>query len=799
MPRAPELIVRTNSASDIDLRAIGAALRRRRRAIVVPTLLAFILVAVFVNVVTPRYTAETEVLLENQETFFTRPDRSNLQPDQVGLLDPEAVASQVQLISSRDIARHAITQLHLAGNPEFDPLARGLSPVEQVLVLLGVVEDPTRESVESRIITKFLEKLNVFPQPKSRVIAIQFTSRDPDFAALASDTVAKLYLQEQSAAKRATARVSAESLSAQIADLRVRLATADQEREQYRLRSGLLAGSNNMTISGQQLADINGDLSKARTTQADALAKASMIRELLRDGKAADVTDVVNNDMVRRVFDQRVAAQALLARESRTLLPGHPRIKELNAQLASFDFALKEAAKQAEATLENEATIAGHRVANLESVLAQQKTVAGTANTDEVHLRALEQIAQSYKDQLESSMTKYQEALARESSSATPADARVISSAASPQTPSFPKKVPFIVFGTTLALVLAIGFAIAAELVSNGAELAAQSESDAADPVVVPPTVAEPAPSTARRAWSFASETATVEDPVFAPLPSASGVRPKSADTPERAPGSAVAAAWTYLKHFGRSAAAARQAEEDVVFPPRGDAEPTTSGDIKAIKDEPSVDPRSNHRTEGESKIGIARIVDRVVSAHVPGRGLHIVGTGVGPRYGAELLIDLARTLSAKGRAILVDLNRTPERLTPLYSSEEGGGKAGARHGLAELLAGDATFAEVIQKDGGSRLHYISTGLQDADFHDFDLILDALSETYDFVVLMTPDFPQSDIARVMAPYADFVVLSAASSSDEATVGDLRAQMVKAGARDVIVAGIVEPPGRADVA
>ena len=92
---------------EIDLRAIGAVLRRRRRAWMLPVLVAFLAVGAFVNVVTPRYTAQTQILLENQETFFTRPDRVNVSEAMAGQLDEAAVASQVQLISSPDIApRH---------------------------------------------------------------------------------------------------------------------------------------------------------------------------------------------------------------------------------------------------------------------------------------------------------------------------------------------------------------------------------------------------------------------------------------------------------------------------------------------------------------------------------------------------------------------------------------------------------------------------------------------------------------------------------------------------------------------
>ena len=51
--------------------------------------------------------------------------------------------------------------------------------------------------VLNQLVNKFLEKLVVYSPTKTRVIAIQFTSRDPALAARAANTVAQLYLQEQ--------------------------------------------------------------------------------------------------------------------------------------------------------------------------------------------------------------------------------------------------------------------------------------------------------------------------------------------------------------------------------------------------------------------------------------------------------------------------------------------------------------------------------------------------------------------------------------------------------------------------
>ena len=428
-------------SNDLDLSALGSAICKKRYWILVPTVLGLLLSGLFVTLVKPRYTAEAEVLLENQENFLTSPQHAEVQQETPAGQDTELVGSEIQLVTSTDLARRAIEQLGLIGNPEFDPYSKGLGVVSRVLVLFGLMRDPMRIPAEDRVLETFEQRLSVYSPQKTRVLVIQFYSRDPALAARAANEIASLYLQMQSSAKREIAQQAAVSLSEQIADLKAKVTHAADEVERYRATSGLLAGTNNMTITGQQLADLSGDLSRGRTTQADSQAKATLIRDMLRQGRISEVPDVANNDLIHRIAEQLVTAKAQLALESGTLLPGHPRIKELNSEIADLDIQLRAAAENIARALENDSKIAATRVANLEVAIEQQKTLVAVANTDEVHLRELERAAQALRDQLDSSMTKYQEALARENSTSTPADARIIAQATPPDEPSFPKKV----------------------------------------------------------------------------------------------------------------------------------------------------------------------------------------------------------------------------------------------------------------------------------------------------------------------------------------------------------------------
>lgn len=454
-----------NSSGDIDVSQIGRALSRKRWFVIGPTLAALIGAVIFVNVVKPRYTAETRVLLENQENYLTRADKGE-RADSIAP-DPEAVQSQIQLLTSRDLARRAIKSLGLQGNPEFDPLADGVGALTRVLVLFGLARDPTQLSPEERILESYFDRLAILSPTKTRVLQIEFSSRDPDLSAQAANTIAGLYIETEQEAKRENARIAAQSLGALVADLRTRVAQTEGRAEEFRLKSGLLVGPNNTTIAAQQLGDLANQMSILRAAQADAQAKAKLLREMLRQNRVGEIPDVANNELIRRIAEQRVTLRAQLALESRTLLPGHPRIKELSAQLADIDAEWRRAADRTARTLENEAGIAGARVENLTRAMDEQKKVAGLARADEVHLRELESAARLLKEELEADAAKYQEALARESVKASPADARIVQRAFAPQIPSFPKKLPIVAFATIAALVLSIGAIVSAELLSG--------------------------------------------------------------------------------------------------------------------------------------------------------------------------------------------------------------------------------------------------------------------------------------------------------------------------------------------
>ena len=450
------------AAGDLDLRALGQALVRKRGWIIVPTVLAAVLSIAAVNLVTPRYKSEARILVDGRENVFLRP--SGERNEERTALDAEAVTSQVQLLLSRDLAREIIKKNKLAERPEFDPVLQGISPLKSLLALFGIGRDPFSLTPEERVLDAYYDRFTAYAVDKSRVIVIEFQSRDPELAARVANSIAEGYLVLQQNARQEQAKSASQWLSGEIDNLRKKVAEAESRVEDFRSKSSLFVGTNNTTLSNQQMGELNTQLNNARALKSDAESKARLIREMLQSGKPIEASEVLNSELTRRLSEQRVTLRAQLAEQSSTLLDGHPRIKELKAQLADLDRQLREEASKISRSLDNDARIAGGRVEGLSASLEQLKKQATSTNGQDVQLRALEREAKAQRDLLESYLAKYREANTRENIDAAPADGRIISRAIVSNTPAYPKKLPIVLIATLATLMLSAGAIATGEL-----------------------------------------------------------------------------------------------------------------------------------------------------------------------------------------------------------------------------------------------------------------------------------------------------------------------------------------------
>jgi succinoglycan biosynthesis transport protein ExoP len=690
VPSAPKLVAASESG-DLDLHALGQALMRKRSWIVVPTLLALVASLAAVNMITPRYKSEARILVDGRENVFLRPNGER--NEERSALDAEAVTSQVQLLQSRDLAREIIKKNKLAERPEFDPVLQGFSPLKSMLALLGIGRDPLSLTPEERVLEAYYDRFTAYAVDKSRVIVVEFQSRDPDLAARVANSIAEGYLVLQQDARQQQARSASQWLSGEIEHLRKRVAEAESRVEEFRSKSSLFVGTNNTTLSNQQMGEINTQLTNARALKSDAESKARLIKEMLQSGKPIEASEVLNSELVRRLSEQRVTLRAQLAEQSSTLLGGHPRIKELKAQLADIDRQLREEASKISRSLENDARLAVGRVDGLSASLDQLKKQASSNNGQDVQLRALEREAKAQRDLLESYLAKFREANTRENIEAAPADGRIISRATVSNTPAYPKKLPIVLIATLATLLLTSGAIATGELLRMTAPRR---------PGAVSPEIER----------EIAPEIVLAAAAAIAPgLPAAPTVEPVDIPDPELV--------------------------EPAIDAPRMDSALDTSE--------------------------VEQVADMLVGAEAAARKVTVLGTASSESITLTALT-LARLMAQQAKVVVVDLGASSPTIAAMSVDP-------VAPGLAELMQGEASFAQIITRDRLSRVHLVSAGRPGFDRAHLQsprltLAIDALLRVYDHVLLdagTASDLP----AELLTSQARAVVVPEESMTQDA--------------------------------
>jgi Mrp family chromosome partitioning ATPase len=170
---------------------------------------------------------------------------------------------------------------------------------------------------------------------------------------------------------------------------------------------------------------------------------------------------------------------------------------------------------------------------------------------------------------------------------------------------------------------------------------------------------------------------------------------------------------------------------------------------------------------------GTAELADIVASNAV--RVALFVGAEGGEGTG-EIAYATARQVVRKGeRSVVVDLGARP---SPLLSPP-------GEPGLADLLAGEFSFGEVIRRDEPSNVHVISTGKVQpgAPFQRLQLVIGALTHTYDKVIVVADsvaDWPAENLKP------DLAAIVCGPATTEASGETIYETALERGARSAII-------------
>lgn len=417
-----------------------------RKRLIVGTLLATVLLALGWSLVQQKtYTATASVLLNYKGvdplTGLTMP----------GQLMPGYMATQMDIIGSKNVALRVVDSLQLASSPavvrQFQEATEGKGTVRDWLADL------------------LLKKLQIMPSRESSVVEISFDGADPAFAAAVANAFAGEYQKATVQLKTEPAKNASTYFNEQTRQLRDNVEAAQARLSKYQQEKGIVSLDNNrVDVELSRLNDLSAQLVVA---QAAAMEASSRERAAGSAATGAPINspDVANNALIQNLRVTLANAEAKLAEASSRYGRNHPQYQSASAEVAKLRSELGSAVGTVTRSVGANADVLRQREAELQAELAAQKTRVLELN------RTRDELGVMLKD-LDSAQRAYDSASERFSQTRIEAqseqsDISVLNPATAPLEPSGPRVLLNTLVSILLGTILGVGLALMLELVNR--------------------------------------------------------------------------------------------------------------------------------------------------------------------------------------------------------------------------------------------------------------------------------------------------------------------------------------------
>jgi uncharacterized protein involved in exopolysaccharide biosynthesis len=330
-------------------------LRCRARLIATVAIVFLTVTTVVTFALTPRYTAEAIITLDERKNSVT--DADAVLSSLTG--DAATVQNQIQILQSRSLLARVIDKVHLQDEPALNP-ALEYTPQFAALhdnatfkwltaqwdfwfrsPVYNRAPEEAAQDKNNEIIDRLLRGLTVSTAGFSPAIEIKFTSTNPQQAARVANAIVDAYMEDQLNAKLEATKHATKFLSDRLNELGAQVKSADAAVTQFRAGNDLLDQGSGISSVDQQLTTLNSQLVLAQLELTDQTAKAARIRGL-QTTRNADLTPVVDSPLIAQLRTEESTLQRQEAELSTKYGPRHPKMIDLQSQKASLQRKIQE-------------------------------------------------------------------------------------------------------------------------------------------------------------------------------------------------------------------------------------------------------------------------------------------------------------------------------------------------------------------------------------------------------------------------------------------------------------------------
>ena len=450
---------------------LGVVYRYRH---IIVAVLVLVMTATVVQTYTtvPLYRASARVLIEEE-----RAPMPGLQAaDYYYWQDPDVYKNtQYAILNSRDLASKVVRKLDLANSPLFQPRGGGSAGARGILGrtrerLTGFVTSwwseapavpaeppsPDETAAESALAGAFLAGVRIEPEPASQLANVVYIATDSAFAALAANTLAETYVEQNLEVKQQNTQKTLDWLAEQIAEREGMLQASEQSLVDYREANDAVSLDSNVVAN--RLNYFNDQMNQAKTRRVQRESLYKQIKDLKADDPAADTFPILaqNGNLQRIRLELAKLEQDKLALGQR-YLEQHPEMVKVNSQIEDARSRLQiEIGTVAESVRQDyETALADEQ--RLQGAYGQAEREAQTLNRKSIDYSVLQNQNKTNRDIYEQLLMQQQEL--KVASNSRTNNVRVAERAEAPGGPFTPNVTRNLIVG--FAIGIAIGILLA--------------------------------------------------------------------------------------------------------------------------------------------------------------------------------------------------------------------------------------------------------------------------------------------------------------------------------------------------
>lgn len=461
----------------VTIKSIVEVVYRRYWLIGLGFLSVFSIVAYMTFTATPTYTAEATVIVDTKERNVI--DLGSVIGGVGG--NTAEIDTEVEIMGSKSLLTRVVRAQNLTEDGEFNPYlntngSKGLkaqltgfvgglfggSDDEDVDPFEGLSEEEKAAKILEDTTNNFSRHVSISRVGTTFLIDAQVYSVSAQKAADLANAVADQYRVDQLEAKLETTQRATSWLLERVSGLRDEVSQKERSVEAYRSESGLLAAAGT-SLTEQEIASLSAQKIQQEAALNRARARFENVRRAQLSGTGVDsISEVLNNPVISDLKSQQAVVLRRQADLESTLGSRHPDLIRVRSESADIERAISLEVQKIITTLENEVQSAQDEVSKLNSSIGRARGQLIQNNRNQVRLNELERDAEASRVLYEDFISRAKET--GEQDDLAEADARILSSASVPVSPSSPQTMINLVLGVLLGGMFGIGLAMIAEM-----------------------------------------------------------------------------------------------------------------------------------------------------------------------------------------------------------------------------------------------------------------------------------------------------------------------------------------------